>query len=53
MPSDLGIPVLGTTSELLMIASKLKPDRMVISRRGLSHGDILEFVGLPACSRSR
>jgi exopolysaccharide biosynthesis polyprenyl glycosylphosphotransferase len=42
--AEVGVPILGTPSQLLMIASELKPDRMVISRRGLRHEEILEFV---------
>src|SRR5262249_37008551 len=39
-----GVPVVGDPSELHRIAGRLKPDRLVLSRRGLSNADMRQFV---------
>jgi exopolysaccharide biosynthesis polyprenyl glycosylphosphotransferase len=41
---DIGVPVLGKPAELRRIATRLRPDRLVINRRGLTREEILEFV---------
>ena len=42
--ADVRVPVLGDPADLLAIATETRPDRMVISRRNMSHEQILEFV---------
>jgi exopolysaccharide biosynthesis polyprenyl glycosylphosphotransferase len=42
--SAAGVPVVGDPSELHRIAGRLKPDRLVLSRRGLSNADMRQFV---------
>jgi exopolysaccharide biosynthesis polyprenyl glycosylphosphotransferase len=39
-----GVPVLGTPADLHQIASRLKPDRLVLNRRGLSNEEMRQFV---------
>jgi exopolysaccharide biosynthesis polyprenyl glycosylphosphotransferase len=39
-----GVPVLGRPSDLHRIASELRPDRLVLSRRGLSNEELRQFV---------
>ena len=40
----VGVPVMGRPSELHQIASRLRPDRLVLSRRGLSNAEMRQFV---------
>jgi exopolysaccharide biosynthesis polyprenyl glycosylphosphotransferase len=39
-----GVPVVGTPGELHSVARRLNPDRLVLSRRGLSNEEMRQFV---------
>jgi exopolysaccharide biosynthesis polyprenyl glycosylphosphotransferase len=40
----LDVPILGTPSELYTTAVRLKPDRLVVSRKGLTNDQMRQFV---------
>src|SRR5256885_9564400 len=42
-----GVPVLGTPADLHQVASRLKPDRLVLNRRGLNNEEMRQFVQTP------